>query len=107
MKHDRIVYGDELVCEAKECMKWYIKAFKVKARRLEYMTEFFGSYAVLKDDLDDVVEQGIIHFERDDNPKKKKDVSSSKIELFKIIAKIDEDANRWWTSINNGRTLIG
>lgn len=107
-KTDRVIYGTPLMEASGNTLKYFTLAFTVKEKRVEYLDEAMGYYAVLRNDLEFCVEENIIHYSK---PKKAEGsemtyVNSQKVELFKLIAKIDGDMCKWRACLAKGKTVI-
>ena len=113
MKTDRIIYGTPMMQEVKAALKAYIKAFKVSSRdrKLEHLEESIAEYAALRDDIEFCVEENIIHYAKR-KPKHPQTatpdefVNSQKMELFMLVARIDDDMCKWEANLKKGKTLV-
>ena len=113
-KADRIVYGTPLMQASAETMKNYVLAFTIKEEKLKYINRAIGWYAVLRTDLDFCVEENLIHYaKRKPKPKvgeamtAEDYVSSKKVELFEIVARIDDEMLKYRASLAKGKTIVG
>lgn len=110
-KTDRIVYGTPLMQSSGKALSSFILAFTVKEKRIEYLEESMGYFYVLKTDVEFCIKQHIIHYrKKDGNAESQEDnpaayESSKKIELLKLIAKIDNDMCRWRASLAKSKTV--
>ena len=115
-KAARTVYGRSIMEASGRTLACFTLAFDVKHKRLEYLEECMGWYAVLRTDIDFCVEQNIIHYARK-KPMRDKDgneipmtdeerVNSQKIELYKLIAQIDNDISKWRASLTKGKVVV-
>ena len=82
-------------------------------KKVEYLLESIGYFGVLRCDLEACVRKNIIHFpERKLKEAEHKEasgaalVSSMKVSLFEIVAKIDSEMCRWQASLAKGKTVI-
>lgn len=111
-KADRIVYGTPLMQASAETMKNYVLAFTIKEEKLEYINRAIGWYSVLRTDLDFCVEENLIHYAKR-KPKvgeamtAEDYVSSKKVELFEIVARIDDEMLKYRASLAKGKTIVG
>lgn len=96
--------GDALSC--------FILSFEVKEERAYYSRMMYAHWMVLKTDLSFCVEENIIHFKHR-KPKSEAEaktwtesdsVNSSKVEIFKLVASIDESIGKWFSS-RKGKTV--
>ena len=110
-KTDRVVYGTPLMQSSGKALSAFILAFTAKEKRIEYLEESMGHFYVLKTDVEFCIKQHIIHYKkkdgngeiREENPAAYE--SSKKIELLKLIAKIDSDMCRWRASLAKSKTV--
>jgi len=111
-KADRIVYGTSLMQASAETMKNYVLAFTIKEEKLKYINMAIGWYAVLRTDLDFCVEENLIHYAKR-KPKigeamtAEDYVSSKKVELFEIVARIDDEMLKYRASLAKGKAIVG
>ena len=111
-KSDRMIYGTPLIKEPGAAMRNYILAFTIKEEKLKYLDLAIGWYAVLRNDLDFCVEENLIHYAKR-KPKAgemitpESYVSSKKVELFMIVAKIDSELLKYRASLAKGKTIAG
>ena len=109
-KADRMIYGDNLMKYNSECLKLFTMAFLTKEKRIERLEECIGWFAVLRKDIEFCVRQNIIKYKKrmiDDGLPESEYVNTKKIELFKVVAKIDDDMCKWRGSLTKGKTLCG
>ena len=109
-KADRMIYGDNLMKYNSECLKLFTMAFLTKEKRIERLEECIGWFAVLRKDIEFCVLQNIIKYKKrmmDDGLPESEYVNTKKIELFKVVAKIDDDMYKWRGSLTKGKTLCG
>ena len=116
-KTDRIIYGTPLMEHCGKALSAFVLAFTVKDKRIGYLEECIGHFAVLRADLEFCVDENIVKY-----PKRKEKadehgnmipcqsdedkVSSQKIELFNLIGKIDGDMCRWQASLTKARPCM-
>lgn len=114
-KAARVIYGRPIMEASGKTLACFTLAFDVKSKRLEYLEECMGWYAVLRTDIDFCIDQNIIHYERK-KPQRDKDgkeipmadderVSAQKVELYKLIARIDNDISKWRASLVKGKVV--
>lgn len=115
-KAERVIYGTPLMSACGKAIASFVLAWTVSSRRMEYIEECMGHFAVLRADLEFCVEENIIKF-RHRKPPKDKDgkvipfadvrdaVSTQKVELFCLVARIDEDMCKWRASLAKGKTM--
>lgn len=109
-KADRMIYGDNLMKYNSECLKLFTMAFLTKEKRIDRLEECIGWFAVLRKDIEFCVRQNIIKYKKrmmDDGLPESEYVNTKKIELFKVVAKIDDDMCKWRGSLTKGKTLCG
>ena len=113
----RIVYGTPIMQNIGLALSSYVLAFTVTEQKVQYLESAIGYFSIVRTDLEFCVENNIIHFcKRKVEPKKDKqgnelpidardEVNTTKIEIFKLIAKIDNDMCRWRASLAKGKTI--
>lgn len=118
-KANRIVYGSPIMENIGKAISSYVLAFTVMEKKLEYIEEAIGWFAVVRTDLEFCMDENIIHFQkRSVAPQKdeygneipidpRDEVSSRKVEIFELIGKIDGDMCRWRSSLAKGKTVCG
>lgn len=106
-KTDRHFYGAEIIEAMNETFKHFVLAFEFREERMEHMHGMIAWFAVLREVVEFVANEGLLHFhKRTPKPKKDKDgkdlprdpaeeIPTAKMELFKLIAKVDADINKW------------
>ncbi len=115
-KTDRIIYGTPLMEAAGKSLACFVLAFTVKGKRIEYLEECIGHFAVLRTDLEFCVKENIIKWkrraeklDRDGHPlpwgDQRDEVPTQKVEMFTLVAKIDGDMCRWRASLAKGKTV--
>lgn len=113
-KAERVIYGTPLMEACGRAIAAFVLAYTVKDRRVAYLEECIGWFAILRTDLEFCVEQNMIRWKK--RPEKlDKDghaipwqnaedkVNSQKIELFVLVAKIDSDMCKWQASLAKAR----
>lgn len=111
-KANRVIYGTPIMQASAETMKNYVLAFTIKEEKLKYINMAVGWYAVLRTDLDFCVEENLIHYAKR-KPKAGKAmtaedyVSSKKVELFEIVARIDDEMLKYRASLAKGKAIVG
>lgn len=117
-KTDRHFYGTEIIEAMNETFKHFVLAFEFKEERMHHMHGMIAWFAVLRDTLDFVSGEGLLHFhKRTPKPKKDKDgketprnpveeIPTAKMELFKLIAQVDADITKWVASQRKGSTMV-
>lgn len=115
-KADRIIFGTPLMESVGKSISSFVLAFTVNERRISYLEESVGHFAVLRTDLDFCIRENIIKWKRrsekldtNGNPIPWEDprdgVSTQKVEMFRLVAKIDSDMCRWRASLAKGKTV--
>lgn len=107
-KSARIVYGTPLMESCREALHNFILSFEIREEREIYIRKMYGHWICLKEDLELCIIENIIHFKKNKSKKEltlEESVSTAKIELFKLIADIDEDMGKWFGS-HKGKTII-
>lgn len=99
-KAERIIYGTPVMTANMNMMRCFVLAFMVKDQRIPYLNECTGWFEVLKADMDFIVKENIIKF-----PAPKEGVNSMKIDVFELIAMIDEDICKWRASLIKGKIV--
>ncbi|GEM_PF-4513459 len=116
-KADRIIYGTPLVQTLMTATMWFTRSYESRepSEKLSAADEAAMWFSVFRMDLTAAVEENIIKF-----PKRKprpaflpdgsigvppeEAVSSRKIEIVELVAKIDTGMCRWRSSLAKGRT---
>lgn len=107
---NRVVFGNTLMKYSAESISNFILAFTVGDKKLEYLELSLGYFAVLRDDLSFCIEQNIIQYRRrkkNDGDEDKTDedfVNGRKVELFRLVAQIDNDICKWRASLAKGKS---
>ena len=99
-KTDRVVYGTPLMHACADTIKWYVKAYTNRENKAEYLAETISAFTILRIDLEFCMENNMIHYRKKDD-----EVSSQKVELFKIVARIDNELCKWEASLAKGKTI--
>lgn len=114
MKADRIIYGTPLMTSAGKALAAFVLAFTIEGKRVEYLEERIGHFAVLRTDLEFCVDENIFKFRKrppksdsTGNPIQwetpEQEVSTQKVELFRLVAQIDSDMCKWRRSLAKGQ----
>ena len=82
-KGNRIVYGSPIMENIGKAISSYVLAFTVMEKKLEYIEEAIGWFAVVRTDLEFCMDENIIH------------------------GKIDGDMCRWRSNLAKGKTVCG
>ena len=104
-KANRIIYGTPLMEASGKAIATFVLAFKVQNKRLEYIEECIGNFAVLRTDLEDCSHKGIFQFRKRKGETPEDRVSSEEVEIFRLVGKIDSDMCKWWQSLVKGKTI--
>ena len=115
-KAERIIYGTPLMQASGEALGAFVIAFTVKEEKEKYMDLCVAWFTRLRVDLEFCVQENIIKFkkrapktDKDGNPIPWDDprdaVSSQKVEMFALVAKIDDDMCKWRSAALRGKTL--
>jgi len=100
-KTDRVVYGTPLMHACADTIKWYVKAYTARSdKKVEYLAEAIGAFNILRIDLEFCIDHNMIHYK-----KKEGDVNTQKVELFKIVARVDNELCKWEASLAKGKTI--
>ena len=108
---NRVVFGNTLMKYSAETISNFVLAFTVGDKKLEYLELSLGYFAVLRDDLLFCVEQNIIQYRRrkkNDGDEDKADedfANGRKVELFRLVAQIDNDICKWRASLAKGKSV--
>lgn len=101
-KTDRVVYGTPLMHACADTIKWYVKAYTARSeKKVEYLAEAIGAFNILRIDLEFCVDHNMIHYKKKEN-----DVNTQKVELFKIVARVDNELCKWEASLARGKTIV-
>lgn len=107
-KADRIIYGTPALELCGQVMTHYAMSYDFKEERDYYFPLAWAEFGVLRADLREIAEENIICSPRSticpsrvDNPRVNPD--SLKIELFSLLAKIDEGFTKLHNSYKNGK----
>ena len=114
MKANRVIYGTPLMESCGKPISSFVLAFTVPEKRVTYLEECIGHFAVLRTDLEFCVDEGIIQFKKrhngvDKNGKpieyeeKEDKISSEAIEIFNLVGRIDGDMCKWKASLAKAR----
>lgn len=126
-KADRVIYGTPLMNASGEALGCFVLAFLLKEDKAKYMDACIAWFTRLRVDLEFCVQENIIHFakrkpkgeiatgsqqtgqEPQGEPAAAVDprdaVSTQKVELFRLVAKIDGDMCKWRASLAKGKTV--
>ena len=107
-KADRIIYGAPLMKYSAKALAAFVLAFKTRASaedKLRYCDECVGTFAVLRIDLENCMENNIIHYPKREGETPEDKVSGQKVELFRLVATIDSDMSKWSASLTKGKTI--
>lgn len=113
-KADRIIYGTPLMKHCGNAIAAFVLAYTVKEKRIPYLEECIGHFAVLRSDLEFCAEENIVKYPKRRNkldkdnkpiprPDEEDNVNSQKVELFHLVGKIDSDMCRWQASLAKAR----
>lgn len=97
-KSARIIYGTPLMQSCGDAIKYFTMAYTNKTKKSEYLDVAIGSFAVLRTDIEMCMDCNLIHYRKDSN---------DKVEILKIVAKIDDEMCRWQASLTKGKTVAG
>lgn len=113
-KANRSIYGNELMEYSGKTIGYFTTAYTVpedEGRKM-YLDLAIAAYAVLRADLEFCVEQNIIHFKRDKATSEDrkngivndegKCIAKEKINLFRLVAKVDDDLCKWRACLSKG-----
>ena len=100
-KKDQIIYGNRLIDHCDNSIKCYYMAFNSVEHKIEFLRECIGYFGVLKSLFELCIKNNIIHYEKKGNK-----VSPKKIEIERLIGKIDNDMSRWLNSLNKAKNVI-
>lgn len=116
-KADRIIYGTPLMEASGQSIGEFVLAFLINGeKKLEHLECSIAWFTRLRIDLEFCVSENIIKFKKREekldsngnpipfeNPEDK--VSTQKVELFRLVAKIDEDICKWRSALAKGKTV--
>lgn len=117
-KADRAIYGTPMMQEVGKSLACFVLAFTVAGKRVEYLEQCIGHFAVLRADLDFCVSENILKWkkraerlDRDGHTipwsDERDEVSPQKVDMFVLVAKIDSDMCKWRASLVKGKTVCG
>ena len=107
-KANRIIYGTPLMEYSGKAIAAFVLAFKTKndaETKLRYSDECMAAFTVLRIDLENCMEINVIQYPKRDEETKEDKVNSEKVELFRLVAKIDSDMCKWSNSLTKGKTI--
>lgn len=107
-KANRIIYGTPLMEYSGKALAAFVLAFKTRSSiedKLHYIDECIGAFAVLRTDLENCMENNIIQYPKREGETPEDRVSTDKVELFNLVAKIDSDMCKWSESLTKGKTV--
>lgn len=116
-KADRIIYGTPLMEASGQSLGEFVLAFLLNGEgKLEHLECSIAWFTRLRVDLEFCISENIIKFKKREekldasgnpipfeNPEDK--VSTQKVELFRLVAKIDEDICKWRSALAKGKTI--
>lgn len=114
-KSARINFGSPIERNLGEVLKDYVMAFTVSEKKLDYLDEAIGMFAVVRIDLEFCAQENLFHFpkrkieeRKDENGKvipvdTRDEVSSQAVEIFTEVAKIDDGMCKWRASLSKAR----
>lgn len=108
MKADRVIYGTPLMEYSGKALAAFVLAFKSRTSiedKLRHCDECIGAFAVLRTDLENCIENNVIHFPKREGETSEDKVNSQKVELFRLVGKIDSDMGKWSVSLTKGKTI--
>lgn len=104
----KILFGDILVKASGECLEEFILAFTFKEEKVAHMDKCIGKFGVLRTDLEFAIKEGILKL-----PKAKRTsanetdaelINNRKIELLRLLGKIDEECIKYRGSLARVRS---
>ena len=109
-KAERIIYGTPLMESCGQALGEFVLAFLVREDKVQHLEACIAWFTRLRVDLEFCVRQNIIHFKkREPKPGEppftdpRDAVSAQKIELFRLVAAIDEDICKWRARLAKGK----
>ena len=117
MKANRVIYGTPLMVSCGKSIASFVLAFTVPGKRIEYLEECIGYFAILRTDLEFCMTERIFQFKKrvngvDNNGKpieyetKEDKISSEAIEIFNLVGRIDSDMCKWRASLTKARPCV-
>ena len=116
-KSARIIYGTPLLESLGKCIASYVLAFTVNEGKLKYIEDAIGWFAVVRTDLEFIVQENIIHFKKrevkqgtDENglptqPEPRDEVNNLKVQIFTHVARVDGEMCAWQRSLAKGKPI--
>lgn len=108
-KSVRVVYGVRIMEKCSETIENFVMSFELKENKLHYAMLAIAKFAVLRTDLEFVNDENLIHYTKNkniSNDEHEKWVSSKQIELFILVAEIDDEMNKWKENLAKRREII-
>ena len=98
--------GRRMLSVCGEVLGNYTLAYLLREGKLEYLTQAVAHFAELRIDIEQALEDNIFHFPKrktkNKNGTPEDEVSSRKIEILSLVAKIDGEMCGWLRSLSQG-----
>lgn len=96
-KADRIIYGTPVLVKNGEVLADFVLAYDFADERDKYIRKMCADFEVLKLDLRIIAEDNVLKCPDPENARMKPE--TLKIEIFELIARIDEGITKWRKSV--------
>ena len=94
--------GRRMLSVCGEVLGNYTLAYLLRDGKLEYLTQAVAHFAELRIDIEQALEDNIFHFLKRKAKSPEDEISSRKIELIALVAKIDNEMCGWLRSLSQG-----
>jgi|BioPla2DNA2_1021312.scaffolds.fasta_scaffold26188_2 hypothetical protein len=96
-KADRIIYGTPVLVKNGEVLADFVLAYDFADERDKYIRKMCADFEVLKLDLRIIAEDNVLKCPDPENARMKPE--TLKIEIFELVARIDEGITKWRKSV--------
>ena len=97
--------GRRMLSVCGEVLGNYTLAYLLREGKLEYLTQAVAHFAELRIDIEQALEDNIFHFPKRKAKSPEDEISSRKIELIALVAKIDNEMCGWLRSLSQGTIM--
>ena len=101
-KTDRIIYGTPVLQECGTFLSSFVLAYEYPDERDRYIRKMIADFEVLKLDLRIIAEENILKCPDPANALMRPD--GFKIQIFELVARIDEGIAKWRKCVEKGKT---
>ena len=101
-KTDRVIYGTPVLKEVGDVLADFVIAYDFPEERQKYLHKLYADFEVLKLDLRIIAEDNVLKCPDPLNAGMKPE--GFKIQIFELVARIDEGITKWKSSLDRGKT---